>query len=65
MAQSYFSRLDQNQDGRIDTTEWEQSRRVRGMFEQAGIRIESMDLGTFTKNLERATAASGQQQGGR
>jgi len=65
MAQSYFSRLDQNQDGRIDPTEWEQSRRVRGLFEQAGIRLDSMDLATFTKNLERATAGAGQQQGGR
>lgn len=65
MAQSYFSRLDQNQDGRVDSTEWEQSRRVRGMFEQAGIRLDSMDLATFTRNLERATAAAGQQQGGR
>lgn len=65
MAQSYFSRLDQNQDGRIDPTEWEQSRRVRGLFEQAGIRLDSMDLATFTKNLQRATAGAGQQQGGR
>jgi hypothetical protein len=65
MAPSYFSRLDQNQDGRIDPTEWQQSRRVRGMFEQAGIKLDAMDLPTFTKNLERASAAAGQQQGGR
>ncbi|MFN5898698.1 MAG: EF-hand domain-containing protein, partial [Planctomyces sp.] len=65
MAPSYFSRLDQNQNGRIDPEEWEQSRRVRGMFEQAGIKLDAMDLATFTKNLERATAAAGQQQGGR
>jgi hypothetical protein len=35
------------------------------MFEQAGIKLDAMDLATFTKNLERATAAAGQQQGGR
>jgi len=65
MAQSYFQRLDQNQNGRVDPEEWEQSRRVRGMFEQAGIRLDAMDLATFTKNLEKASAAAGQQQGGR
>lgn len=65
MAPSYFQRLDQNQNGRVDPEEWEQSRRVRGMFEQAGIRLDAMDLATFTKNLEKASAAAGQQQGGR
>jgi hypothetical protein len=63
MAPQYFSRLDTDGNGTIDTNEWQQSRRVRGMFEQAGIQIGNMNLQQFTANLEKATA--GQQGGGR
>lgn len=63
MAPQYFSRLDTDGNGTVDTNEWQQSRRVRGMFEQAGIQIGNMNLQQFTQNLEKATA--GQQGGGR
>jgi len=63
-AKQYFPRLDQNQDGFIDTDEFQQSRRVRGMFESAGIPPAKMSLEQFTQNLEKATAAT-QSSGGR
>jgi len=63
-ARQYFPRLDANQDGFIDTDEFQQSRRVRGMFEQAGIPPGKMSLEQFTQNLEKATAAT-QSSGGR
>lgn len=63
-AKQYFPRLDQNQDGFIDTDEFQQSRRVRGMFEQAGIPPAKMSLDQFTQNLQKATAAT-QSSGGR
>ncbi len=63
-AKQYFPRLDTNQDGTIDTDEFQQSRRVRGMFEQAGIPPGNMSLEQFTQNLEKATAAT-QSSGGR
>lgn len=63
-ARQYFPRLDTNQDGFIDTDEFQQSRRVRGMFEQAGIPPGKMSLEQFTQNLEKATAAT-QSRGGR
>jgi hypothetical protein len=61
MAPQYFTRLDTDGNGTIDTNEWQQSRRVRGMFEQAGIPIGNMNLQQFTQNLEKA---SGAQSGG-
>lgn len=57
-AKQYFPRLDQNQDGFIDTDEFQQSRRVRGMFEQAGIPPAKMSLEQFTQKMEKATAAT-------
>ena len=57
-AKQYFPRLDQNQDGFIDPDEWQQSRRVRGQFEQAGIPLEKMSLEQFTENLQKVNAAS-------
>lgn len=63
MAPQYFSRLDTDGNGTIDTNEWQQSRRVRGMFEQAGIPVGNMNLQQFTQNLEKAGAA--QSNGGR
>lgn len=63
-ARQYFPRLDQNQDGFIDPDEFQQSRRVRGMFEEAGIPPAKMSLQEFTQNLEKATQVS-QSRGGR
>ncbi|MBC7967896.1 MAG: hypothetical protein H7Z17_18445 [Fuerstia sp.] len=64
LAKSYFPRLDTNQDGTIDTEEFQQSRRTRAMFEQAGIPPQSMTLEQFTKNMQKATEAT-QSNGGR
>jgi Ca2+-binding EF-hand superfamily protein len=64
MASSYFQRLDQNGNGMIEADEWQQSRRVRGMFEQAGIKLDNMNMEQFTQNLTRVTASQqGQPQG--
>jgi len=63
-AKFYFPRLDTNQDGTIDTDEFQQSRRTRAMFEQAGIQPQNMNLEQFTQNLQKATAAT-QANGGR
>lgn len=64
MAPAYFQRLDRNGNGMIEADEWQQSRRVRGMFEQAGIRLDNMNMEQFTQNLTRVTASQqGQPQG--
>ena len=63
-AKSYFPRLDANQDGTIDTDEFQQSRRTRAMFEQAGIPPQNMNLEQFTRNMQKATEAT-QSNGGR
>lgn len=57
-AKSYIQRLDQNQDGVIDTDELQGSRRVRGMFEQAGIPLEQMSAEQFAENFRIASEAS-------
>jgi hypothetical protein len=59
MAPQYFERLDGNRDGYIDPDEWQQSRRVRGMFEQAGIKLERMSLQQFTDSLAKVTSNAG------
>lgn len=60
-AKSYFSRLDSDGDGRLSADEWERSRRTRGMFEEAGLRLENMSADEFTRNYVRLSASS---QGG-
>jgi Ca2+-binding EF-hand superfamily protein len=62
-VKSYFQRLDQNQDGFIDADEFQGSRRVRGMFEQAGIPLEKMSLDQFTQNFQKASEASQSSNG--
>lgn len=54
-AQRYFSSMDRNQNGRIDMEEWEQSRRLRPMFEQAGIRIADMSSSDFVRNYVKVS----------
>lgn len=49
MAPDLFRRLDTNQNGFIDTDEWQQSRRTREMFESAGIPLERMNVQQFTQ----------------
>lgn len=61
MAPQYFSRLDSDQNGTVDSNEWQQSQRVRGMFEQAGIPITDMNLDQFTANMTKLSDNSGRR----
>lgn len=56
MATESFRRLDGNTDGFIDPDEWQQSRRTRAMFEQAGIRLEKMSLEQFTQHYVKLSS---------
>ena len=58
-AKRYFSAMDRNQNGMIDMEEWEQSRRLRPMFEQAGIKISPMSVEEFTKKMAKITEGRG------
>jgi hypothetical protein len=58
-ATRYFGMLDRNRDGRIDSDEWQQSRRVRGMFENAGIDLRDMGQDDFVKNYVRVSEGGG------
>lgn len=59
MASMYFGRLDKDGDGTISTDEWQDSQRVRGMFERAGIPIAEMSMEQFASNLERVSQDGG------
>ena len=59
MASESFRRLDGNGDSFIDTNEWQGSRRTRGMFEQAGIRLERMSLEQFSQHYVRLMSNGG------
>ena len=61
MAAASFQRLDSNSDGFVDPAEWQQSRRTKGLFEQAGIRLDKMSLADFTAHYVRLTANGGGQ----
>lgn len=60
-AASYFSRLDTDQNGTITGNEWQESRRVRGMFEQAGIPLSDMNLQQFSENLAKVSGNNQRQ----
>ncbi len=60
-AASYFSRLDTDQNGTITSNEWQESRRVRGMFEQAGIPLSDMNLQQFSENLAKVSGNNQRQ----
>ena len=59
MAAQSFDRLDGNRDGFVDPDEWQQSRRARGMFEEAGIRLDRMSREQFTQNYIKLSANAG------
>ncbi len=59
MASESFKRLDGNGDGFIETEEWQGSRRTRGMFEQAGIRLDRMSLEQFSQHYVRLMSSGG------
>lgn len=59
MASESFKRLDGNGNGFIDTEEWQGSRRTRGMFEQAGIRLDRMSLEQFSQHYGRLMSSGG------
>lgn len=60
-AKYYFSILDRDKDGRLSSEEWQRSRRVRGMFEQAGIRLENMSASEFTRNYVSQSSSDGRR----
>lgn len=55
-----FRTMDKNKNGRMDPEEWESSRRVRPMFENAGIKLTAMDADEFSKRYVKA-AMSGKK----
>ncbi len=59
IAPEIFKRLDGNGDGSIDPEEWQQSRRTREMFEQAGIKLEKMSVEQFSQHYLRLSANNG------
>ncbi len=61
MATESFRRLDSNGDGFVDTNEWQQSRRTRGMFEQAGIKLDKMSLADFTRHYGNLSTGNGER----
>jgi hypothetical protein len=58
MATFSFDRLDKNADGFVDSEEWQQSQRTRGMFESAGIRLDRMSRDQFTQNYLKVSGGS-------
>ena len=51
--------IDGNGDGFVDPEEWQGSRRTRGMFEQAGIRLDKMSLEQFSQHYVRLMSNGG------
>ena len=49
-----FRTMDRNRNGQIDDEEWASSRRVRPMFEKAGIKLTAMDAEEFQKRYVKA-----------
>ncbi|MEZ6126634.1 MAG: hypothetical protein R3C49_26220 [Planctomycetaceae bacterium] len=58
-ARNYFGAMDRNRNGQIDMEEWDSSRRLRPMFEQAGVKIEVMSEQEFVKRLTKISEQSG------
>ncbi|MBL8819446.1 MAG: EF-hand domain-containing protein [Planctomyces sp.] len=54
-AQRFFGMMDKNQSGRIEEDEWNQSSRLRPMFEQAGVKIVEMGQEEFVRNYVRVS----------
>jgi len=53
-ARYYFSLMDKNRDGSMTDDEWAQSRRIRPLFERAGIDISKpMSMQQFVENYVR------------
>jgi len=62
----YAGYMDRNKNGKIDIEEWENSRRIKPMFEQAGVKIEAMSVDEFTKRYAKVMAKQGESgEGGR
>jgi hypothetical protein len=60
----YFHVLDRDTNGRVDREEWETSRRLKPMFEAAGIMVTSVSENEFVKQFVAATRHSEQQRQG-
>ena len=58
VGKRYFGMMDRDRDGRIGEEEWASSRRLRPMFEAAGIKIEPMSEDEFAKKYVKALEKS-------
>ncbi len=58
-AKRYFTSMDKNGDGMIGDEEWEQSRRLKPFFENAGIKIGRMSESDFASKYAKAMKSAG------
>ena len=61
-GRTYFRVLDRDKDGQVDQEEWKASRRLRPMFEEAGVSISSVSEDQFAKHFVTATKQSQQKR---
>lgn len=62
-AKRYFPMMDKDKDGKISMEEFDASRRIRPMFEKAGIKVEAMSAEQFTQRYTQAIAFFQSQKG--
>ncbi len=58
VGKRYFGMMDRDKDGKVSEEEWSVSRRLKPMFESAGIKVESMSEDQFAKNYVKALEKS-------
>jgi len=58
-AKTYFGYLDRDGDGTISSEEFQRSRRVRGMFEAAGVEMRDMSESDFVRTYAKVAAGGG------
>ena len=58
LGKRYFGMMDRDRDGKIGEEEWASSRRLKPMFENAGIKIEPMSVDEFAKKYVKALEKS-------
>lgn len=58
----YFHVLDHDTSGHLDRTEWEASRRLKPIFEQAGIAVTAISEKEFVEQFVAAARHSKRQQ---
>lgn len=58
VGKRYFGMMDRDRDGKVSVEEWSVSRRLKPMFEGAGIKIEAMSEDEFAKKYVKALEKS-------